>query len=165
MLPSSKTISSTFYRISKCVVDHRAAFTRLKKNLDEACSDRLALQQSYGTLERSLRRRDQQSHALRQHLNDLRIGTSLQYDLEKVHPDGKVAIPGVPRMPRPSLTYLRQGRSRKGNADGRILSLITLICKVTCESFSHQFFKPCCHLSVKYFKNEHLVSLMILRMS
>ena len=77
-------------KISKAVADHQAAFTGLKKNLDEARSERLcggptAHGDPYEDAVDSLTR-------LAQHLNGLRSGTSLQYDLAKGHQDGKVAI-------------------------------------------------------------------------
>lgn len=82
-------------KISKAVADHQAAFTGLKKNLDEARSERLC----GGPTSRSSRGSgDPYEDAvdsltrLAQHLNGLRSGTSLQYDLAKAHRDGKVAI-------------------------------------------------------------------------
>ncbi|KAF8269290.1 Fusaric acid resistance protein-like-domain-containing protein [Lactarius quietus] len=77
-------------KISKAVADHQAAFTGLKKNLDEARSERLCDGPTrggdpYEDAVDSLTR-------LAQHLNGLRSGTSLQYDLAKAHRDGKVAI-------------------------------------------------------------------------
>jgi hypothetical protein len=80
-------------KISKAVADHQAAFTGLKKNLDEARSERLC----DGAAARS-RSGDLYEDAvdsltrLAQHLNGLRSGTSLQYDLARAHRDGKVAI-------------------------------------------------------------------------
>ena len=77
-------------KISKAVADHQAAFTGLKKNLDEARSERLC----DGPTARS-RSGDLYEDAvdsltrLAQHLNGLRSGTSLQYDLAKAHRDGK----------------------------------------------------------------------------
>jgi len=82
-------------KISKAVADHQAAFTGLKKNLAEARSEWLCDGPSagpsgngddpYGDAVDSLTR-------LAQHLNGLRSGTSLQYELAKAHRDGKVAI-------------------------------------------------------------------------
>lgn len=77
-------------KISKAVADHQAAFTGLKKNLDEARSERLC----DGPTARS-RSGDLYEDAvdsltrLAQHLNGLRSSTSLQYDLAKAHRDGK----------------------------------------------------------------------------
>lgn len=83
-------------KISKAVADHQAAFTGLKKNLDEARSERLC----GGPATRSARGGSGDPYEdavdsltrLAQHLNGLRSGTSLQYDLAKAHRDGKVAI-------------------------------------------------------------------------
>ena len=81
-------------KISKAVADHQAAFTGLKKNLAEARSEWLCGGPTgpsgsggdpYGDAVDSLTR-------LAQHLNGLRSGTSLQYDLVKTHRDAKVAI-------------------------------------------------------------------------
>jgi hypothetical protein len=76
-------------KISKAVADHQAAFTGLKKNLAEARSERLCngptTNDPYEDAVDSLTR-------LAQHLNGLRSGTSLQYDLAKAHRDGKVAL-------------------------------------------------------------------------
>lgn len=79
-------------KISKAVADHQAAFTGLKKNLDEARSERLcggpatrSSSDPYEVAVDSLTR-------LAQHLNGLRSGTTLQYDLARAHRDGKVAI-------------------------------------------------------------------------
>lgn len=82
-------------KISKAVADHQAAFTGLKKNLAEARSEWLCGGPSggpsgsggdpYGDAVNSLTR-------LAQHLNGLRSGTNLQYELAKAHRDGKVAI-------------------------------------------------------------------------
>jgi len=80
-------------KISKAVADHQATFTGLKKNLAEARSEWLcdgpnagpSGDDPYGDAVNSLTR-------LAQHLNGLRSGTSLQYELAKAHRDGKVAI-------------------------------------------------------------------------
>jgi hypothetical protein len=82
-------------KISKAIADHQAAFTGLKKNLAEAQSERLCGAPSAGSSRNS---DDPYEDAvdsltrLAQHLNGLRSGTSLQYELAKAHRDGKVAI-------------------------------------------------------------------------
>lgn len=79
-------------KISKAVAAHQATFTGLKKSLAEAQSERL-----YGS-PNSGRGGDPYEDAvdsltrLAQHLNGLRSGTSLQYDLVKAHRDARVAI-------------------------------------------------------------------------
>ncbi|KAH9023559.1 hypothetical protein EDB83DRAFT_2429280 [Lactarius deliciosus] len=92
-------------KISKAVADHQAAFTGLKKNLDEARSERLCggSGDPYEDAVDSLTR-------LAQHLNGLRSGTSLQYDLAKAHRDGKVAIHPAP--------LVRQDVRERGYASG-----------------------------------------------
>ena len=82
-------------KISKAVAAHQATFTGLKKSLAEAQSERLC-----GGLNAGLSGRGGDPYEdavdsltrLAQHLNGLRSGTSLQYDLVKAHRDHKVAI-------------------------------------------------------------------------
>ncbi|KAI0250127.1 Fusaric acid resistance protein-like-domain-containing protein [Lactifluus subvellereus] len=100
LLTSTFLLEDEFYqpsqaKISKAVADHQAAFTGLKKNLSEAQSERLCDGSGprlsgdrgdfYEDAVNSLTR-------LAQHLNGLRSGTSLQYDLAKAHKDGRLAI-------------------------------------------------------------------------
>ncbi|KAH9053366.1 Fusaric acid resistance protein-like-domain-containing protein [Lactarius vividus] len=107
-------------KISKAVADHQAAFTGLKKNLDEARSERLC----GGPTTRSSRGSgDPYEDAvdsltrLAQHLNGLRSGTSLQYDLAKAHRDGKVAIH---RRPSYGKTFANVLETKgKAASDGR----------------------------------------------
>lgn len=84
-------------KIQKAVADHQASFTSLKKNLAEAKSEGIfgpgngamgkgkdtgaAYEDAVDSLNR-----------LAQHLNGLRSGTSLQYDLAKAHLDGRVDL-------------------------------------------------------------------------
>jgi hypothetical protein len=83
-------------KISKAVAAHQATFTGLKKNLAEAQSERLCGGPSAAGLSGSSG--DPYEDAvdsltrLAQHLNGLRSGTSLQYDLVKAHRDTKVPI-------------------------------------------------------------------------
>ncbi|KAH9017314.1 Fusaric acid resistance protein-like-domain-containing protein [Lactarius pseudohatsudake] len=107
-------------KISKAVADHQAAFTGLKKNLDEARSERLC----GGPTTRSSRGSgDPYEDAvdsltrLAQHLNGLRSGTSLQYDLAKAHRDGKVAIRRRPSYGKTSADVLET--KGKAASDGR----------------------------------------------
>ncbi|KAI0047932.1 hypothetical protein FA95DRAFT_1558591 [Auriscalpium vulgare] len=89
-------------KISKAVSDHQASFTKLKKDLAEARSERLCGGPSDGGglttlgIGRGTRRPYEDAvdslTRLAQHLNGLRSGTSLQYDLAKAHRDGKVAL-------------------------------------------------------------------------
>jgi hypothetical protein len=81
-------------KISKAVAAHQATFTGLKKSLAEAQSERL-----YGGPNASLSSRSGDPYEdavdsltrLAQHLNGLRSGTSLQYDLVKAHRDVRVS--------------------------------------------------------------------------
>ena len=101
LLTSTFLLEDEFYqpsqeKISKAVADHQAAFTGLKKNLAEAQSERLCGGPSAGGSSRSSD--DPYENAvdgltrLAQHLNGLRSGTNLQYELAKAYRDGKVAI-------------------------------------------------------------------------
>jgi hypothetical protein len=82
-------------KISKAVAAHQATFTGLKKSLAEAQSERL-----YGGHNAGLSGRGGDPYEdavdsltrLAQHLNGLRSGTSLQYDLVKAHRDAKIAF-------------------------------------------------------------------------
>ncbi|KAI0058126.1 hypothetical protein BV25DRAFT_1811380 [Artomyces pyxidatus] len=89
-------------KIQKAVADHQASFTKLKKDLAEARSERLCggpsdgrslfgLGKGRGT-GRPYEDAVESLTRLAQHLNGLRSGTSLQYELAKAHRDGKVAI-------------------------------------------------------------------------
>jgi len=78
-------------KISKAVADHQAAFTGLRKNLSEAQSERLCGDLSRGAGDAYEDAVDSLTR-LAQHLNGLRSGTSLQYDLVKAHRDAKFAI-------------------------------------------------------------------------
>jgi hypothetical protein len=82
-------------KISKAVAAHQATFTGLKKSLAEAQSERL-----YGSTNGGLSGHSGDPYEdavdsltrLAQHLNGLRSGTSLQYDLVKAHRDAKASI-------------------------------------------------------------------------
>ncbi|KAG2122275.1 Fusaric acid resistance protein-like-domain-containing protein [Suillus cothurnatus] len=81
-------------KIHKAVENHQASFTSLKKNLEEAKSEWFsglrgqegkASRQAYGDAVDSLTR-------LAQHLNGLRSGTRLQYELTKAHSEGRLTL-------------------------------------------------------------------------
>src|SRR6266478_4314691 len=82
-------------KISKAVAAHQATFTGLKKSLAEAQSERLCGGPNVGLSGRGSNSYEDAVDSLTrlaQHLNGLRSGTSLQYDLVKAHGDTKVAI-------------------------------------------------------------------------
>ncbi|KAH9991812.1 Fusaric acid resistance protein-like-domain-containing protein [Russula vinacea] len=79
-------------KISKAVAAHQATFTGLKKNFAEAQSERLCGGPSAGRGGDPYENAVDSLTRLAQHLNGLRSGTSLQYDLVKAHWDAKVAI-------------------------------------------------------------------------
>ncbi|KAG0696971.1 Fusaric acid resistance protein-like-domain-containing protein [Suillus ampliporus] len=81
-------------KIHKAVENHQASFTSLKKNLSEAKSEWFsglrgqggkASRQAYEDAVGSLTR-------LAQHLNGLRSGTRLQYELTKAHSEGRLTL-------------------------------------------------------------------------
>lgn len=81
-------------KIHKAVENHQASFTSLKNNLAEAKSEWFSglrgrgaegRRQAYGDAVDSLTR-------LAQHLNGLRSGTRLQYELTKAHCEGRLTL-------------------------------------------------------------------------
>ena len=84
-------------KLQNAINSHQASFTSLKKNLKEAHSEwfyggpsgssRLSSGKAYEDAVDCLNR-------LAQHLNGLRSGISLQFDLTKAHADGKVVLKG-----------------------------------------------------------------------
>jgi hypothetical protein len=82
-------------KLQRAVENHQASFTSLKTALKEAHSERfyggpsgsgkMSSGQAYEDAVDSLNR-------LAQHLNGLRSGTRLQYELTKAHSDGKVVL-------------------------------------------------------------------------
>lgn len=80
-------------KLQKAIESHQSSFTSLKKNLAEAHSEWFSggpsgdssAGRAYEDAVDSLNR-------LAQHLNGLRSGTRLQYDLTKAHAEGKVVL-------------------------------------------------------------------------
>ena len=81
-------------KMQRAVENHQSSFTSLKKSLAEARSEwfgilgereRVLSKQAYGDAVDSLTR-------LAQHLNGLRSGTRLQYELSKAQRDGKLVL-------------------------------------------------------------------------
>ncbi|OCH91682.1 hypothetical protein OBBRIDRAFT_728270 [Obba rivulosa] len=92
-------------KLQRAVDSHQASFTGLKKSLEEAQSERMFGGPSKGGVTSSDPRRSSGQayedavdslNRLGQHLNGLRSGTTLQYELIKAHRKGKVVIPGRP---------------------------------------------------------------------
>lgn len=79
-------------KISKAVAAHQATFTGLKKSLAEAQSERLYAGHNAGRGGDPYEDAVDSLTRLAQHLNGLRSGTSLQYDLVKAHRDAKVTV-------------------------------------------------------------------------
>lgn len=79
------------HKLQRAVESHQSSFTSLQKNLVEARSEwfyqssSYANRVAYGDAVDSLNR-------LAQHLNGLRSGTRLQYELAKAHSDGRVVL-------------------------------------------------------------------------
>ncbi|KAF8134358.1 Fusaric acid resistance protein-like-domain-containing protein [Boletus edulis] len=89
-------------KMQRAVENHQSSFTSLKKSLAEARSEwfgilgeqeRVLSQQAYGDAVDSLTR-------LAQHLNGLRSGTRLQYELSKAQRDGKLVLRRPPQHVR-----------------------------------------------------------------
>lgn len=89
-------------KMQQAVENHQSSFTSLKKSLAEARSewfgvlgeqDRVLSKQAYGDAVGSLTR-------LAQHLNGLRSGTRLQYELSKAQSDGKLVLRRPPEGER-----------------------------------------------------------------
>jgi hypothetical protein len=81
-------------KLTRAVENHQSSFTSLKKNLSEAHSEWFTgnwngSTKAYEDAVDSLNR-------LAQHLNGLRSGTRLQYELTKAHSDGKVVLKNRP---------------------------------------------------------------------
>ncbi|KAI0319004.1 Fusaric acid resistance protein-like-domain-containing protein [Amylostereum chailletii] len=81
-------------KIKKAVADHQASFTKLKKDLAEAKSEAVWESRS-GNVKQGRRRPYEDAvdsmTRLGQHLNGLRSGITLQYDIAKAYRDGKLA--------------------------------------------------------------------------
>ncbi|EPQ57130.1 hypothetical protein GLOTRDRAFT_73697 [Gloeophyllum trabeum ATCC 11539] len=85
-------------KLQKAVDSHQASFTSLKKNLEEARSEWLfgGPSKRPGNSRKSSGKAYQDAvdslNRLAQHLNGLRSGVGLQYELAKAHHDGKVDV-------------------------------------------------------------------------
>ena len=97
-------------KMQRAVENHQSSFTSLKKSLAEARSDwfgvlgeqeRVLSKQAYGDAVDSLTR-------LAQHLNGLRSGTRLQYELSKAQRDGKLVL----RRPSEDVPSGLKGKTR-----------------------------------------------------
>lgn len=91
----------SYEKLQKAINRHQASFTSLTKNLAEAQSERW-----FGGPSKASNRDNRDRHSsgqayedaidsltrLGQHLNGLRSGTSLQYNLIKAHRDGKLVL-------------------------------------------------------------------------
>ncbi|KAG2154411.1 Fusaric acid resistance protein-like-domain-containing protein [Suillus bovinus] len=111
-------------KIHKAVESHQASFTGLKKNLEEAKSEWFsglrgqegkASRQAYEDAVDSLTR-------LAQHLNGLRSGTRLQYELTKAHSEGRLTLKRrdqtIGREPDPSGYHSPAGMGRRVSNGG-----------------------------------------------
>ena len=81
-------------KIRKAVEDHQASFTKLKKDLSEAKSEALCGGPSGGKRRGTKRPYEDAVDSLTrlgQHLNGLRSGITLQYDIAKAYRDGTLS--------------------------------------------------------------------------
>ncbi|KAG1889875.1 Fusaric acid resistance protein-like-domain-containing protein [Suillus subluteus] len=81
-------------KIHKAVENHQASFTSLKKNLGEAKSEWFSGLRGRGGKESRQAYEDAVDSLTRlaQHLNGLRSGTRLQYELTKAHSEGRLTL-------------------------------------------------------------------------
>lgn len=118
-------------KLDKATKDHQGSFTKLKKDLDEAQSERLIggpakpttlfSGSALGLVDSS----DSRSHLgqayedavdsinrLGQHLNGLRSGISVQYELVKASRDGKLQLKNRQKRPRTNSTMTTNGNGK-----------------------------------------------------
>lgn len=81
-------------KIHKAVENHQASFTSLKNNLEEAKSEWFSSLRGQGSKESRRAYEDAVDSLTRlaQHLNGLRSGTRLQYELTKAHSEGRLTL-------------------------------------------------------------------------
>ena len=80
-------------KLQKAIASHQSSFTSLKKNLGEAHSEWFSGGPSGdSTAGRAYEDAVDSLNRLAQHLNGLRSGTQLQYDLSRAHAEGKVTL-------------------------------------------------------------------------
>ena len=85
-------------RLQRAIEDHQASFTSLKKNLAEAQSEWICGGPSVSkhgvtiNISRAYEDAVDSMNRLAQHLNGLRSGTRLQYELTKAHLEGKIIL-------------------------------------------------------------------------
>jgi hypothetical protein len=84
-------------KLQKAADSHQASFTSLKKNLEESRSEMSSRLGGSGDKELTMAYEDavDSMNRLAQHLNGLRSGSRLQYDLAKAHRDGKLVLTTV----------------------------------------------------------------------
>ncbi|KAF7981915.1 hypothetical protein HWV62_31521 [Athelia sp. TMB] len=80
-------------KLQKAIANHQSSFTSLKKNLGEAHSEWFSGGPSGDSMAgRAYEDAVDSLNRLAQHLNGLRSGTQLQYDLSRAHAEGKVTL-------------------------------------------------------------------------
>lgn len=119
----------SYDKLQQAIDRHQASFTSLKKNLKEAQSERLfgGPGKAEGDDDRSKLTGSGQAYEdaidsltrLGQHLNGLRSGTSLQYDLIKAHRDGKLVLHMRSMRRRTFHTYTNSNKSDGENGAGQ----------------------------------------------
>jgi hypothetical protein len=104
-------------KLQKAVENHQSSFTGLKKNLEEAHSEWFfsggrAGPRNGASAGRAYEDAVDSLNRLAQHLNGLRGGTRLQYELAKANSDGKVVLKKRPLQPNsPVLSSKRYERN------------------------------------------------------
>lgn len=110
-------------KLQKAVENHQSSFTSLKKNLAEARSEWFYRGPSGRNRSRAYEDAVDSLNRLAQHLNGLRSGTRLQYDLTKAHATGKVVLKNRPMRSRGTDSANGKGKGRDGNGSTTGISL------------------------------------------
>jgi hypothetical protein len=114
-------------KIHKAVENHQASFTSLKNNLEEAKSEWFSGLRGQGGKESRQAYEDAVDSLTRlaQHLNGLRSGTRLQYELTKAHSEGRLTLNrrsytiGREHDPSEYRSSAGKGRMSNGGSDMR----------------------------------------------
>lgn len=101
-------------KLQKAVENHQASFTSLRKNLDEARREMLSEKGKLGQTNLGSAYEDAVDSMTRlaQHLNGLRSGSRLQYDLAKAHRDGKLVLKKMKANVKKNDGHLRDSKGK-----------------------------------------------------
>jgi hypothetical protein len=103
-------------KIKDAVAAHQASFIQLKKNLAEARSERLhdgaGIRRGRRGTEKPFEDAVDSLTRLGQHLNGLRSGITLQYDISKAYRDGKLAMKKRSFRGKPRISVFDDGKGK-----------------------------------------------------